>query len=52
CTVIAAHDGFDRTRAFAQEQVELADTAIVALPPSPARDCFRALTSYVVLRDR
>jgi octaprenyl-diphosphate synthase len=52
CTVIAAHDGFDRTRAFAQEQVELADASIVVLPPSPARDCFRALTSYVVLRDR
>ncbi len=52
CTVIAGYDGFDRTRAFAQEQVELADAAIVALPPTPARDCFRALTSYVVLRDR
>jgi octaprenyl-diphosphate synthase len=52
CAVIAAYDGFDRTRDFAQEQVELADVAIVALPSSPARDCFRALTSYVVLRDR
>ena len=52
CTVLAAHDGFDRTRAFALEQVELADAAVVALPPTLARDCFRALTSYVVLRDR
>jgi len=52
CTLIATYNGFDRTRDFAQEQVELADTAIIALPTSPARDCFRALTSYVVLRDR
>lgn len=52
CTVITAYGGFDRTRDFAQEQVELADAAIVSLPPSPARDCFHALTSYVVLRDR
>ena len=50
--LLAAHDGFDRTRDFAQEQVELAAAALVALPPTPARDCFHALTSYVVLRDR
>lgn len=52
CTLLAAYDGFDRTRAFALEQVELADAALVDLPPTPARDCFHALTSYVVLRDR
>jgi octaprenyl-diphosphate synthase len=52
CTLLAAYDGFDRTRAFALEQVELADAALVDLPPTPARDCFHALTSYVVQRDR
>ena len=52
CTLLAAYDGFDRTRAFALEQVRLADAALVDLPATPARDCFHALTSYVVQRDR
>lgn len=52
CALLRAHDGFDRTRAFAQEQVELAASSLSVLPPTQARDCFQALTSYVVLRDR
>lgn len=52
CTLIASYNGFDRTRDFAQEQVELAADALAALPPTQARDCLQALTSYVVQRDR
>jgi octaprenyl-diphosphate synthase len=43
---------FDRTRAAAREHVELADAALSRLPASAARDCFAALTDYVVQRDR
>jgi octaprenyl-diphosphate synthase len=52
CALLRTFNSFDRTRDFALEQVELADAALVNLPPSPAGDCFHALTSYVVLRDR
>jgi octaprenyl-diphosphate synthase len=43
---------FTRTRAAAREHVELADRALSRLPESAARDCFAALTDYVVQRDR
>ncbi len=52
CSLLATYDSFDRTRDCAQEQVELAAEALVDLPPTQALDCFHALTSYVVLRDR
>lgn len=52
CALIAGYNGFDRTRSFAQEQVELAAAALEILPSNQARDCFYALTSYVVQRDR
>ena len=52
CALLSTYGSFDRTRDFAQEQVELAAEALVSLPSSPALDCFYALTSYVVLRDR
>lgn len=50
--VLEGYDVFERTRAVAREHVELADAALEKLPPSTARDCFSALTDYVVQRDR
>jgi octaprenyl-diphosphate synthase len=52
CDILAAHDAFDRTREAARDHVEKAAEALALLPPSLARDCFSALTDYVVLRDR
>lgn len=50
--IIAAHDGFDRSRAAARDHVEQAEAALAVLPPSTAHDCFAALTDYVIQRDR
>ncbi|HZO87022.1 MAG TPA: polyprenyl synthetase family protein [Chthonomonadaceae bacterium] len=52
CAILDAHNAFDRTRAQARDQVEQAAAALSLLPPSTARDCFAALTDYVVQRDR
>ena len=52
CAILEQHGAFDRTRAAAREQVDLAEQALSVLPPSSARDCFTALTDYVVQRDR
>src|SRR5579862_457608 len=52
CDILAEYDAFNRTRAFARDHVERADSALAALAPSPARDCFAALTDYVIQRDR
>jgi octaprenyl-diphosphate synthase len=52
CDILAAYDTFDRTRADARDHVEKADAALALLPASTARDCFAALTDYVVQRDR
>jgi octaprenyl-diphosphate synthase len=50
--VLDRYGVFDRTRAAAREHVDLADAALACLPSSTARDCFSALTDYVVQRDR
>lgn len=50
--VLDRYGVFDRSRAAAREHVELADAALKHLPCSPARECFSALTDYVVQRDR
>jgi octaprenyl-diphosphate synthase len=50
--VLDRYGVFERTRAAAREHVELADAALTRLPSSTARDCFSALTDYVVQRDR
>jgi octaprenyl-diphosphate synthase len=50
--VLERYDVCDRTRAAARSHVEQADAALSTLPPSRARDCFAALTDYVVQRDR
>ena len=52
CDILTAYDAFDRTRLLARNHVDKAETALAALPPSTARDCFAALTDYVVQRDR
>jgi octaprenyl-diphosphate synthase len=52
CSILAAHGAFDRTRAAARDHVEKADDALALLPPSTARECFTALTDFVVQRDR
>ena len=52
CVLLDAYDAFNRSRAAARDQVEQADAALALLPPSVARDCFGALTDYVVQRDR
>ena len=52
CDILAAYNAFDRTREAASAHVEQADAALDVLPPSLARDCFSALTDYVVQRDR
>ena len=50
--VLDRYGVFDRTRAAAREHVELAGAALARLPSCAARDCFSALTDYVVQRDR
>jgi octaprenyl-diphosphate synthase len=52
CGVLASHGAFDRTRDLARDHVEKAGAALALLPPSTARECFTALTDYVVQRDR
>ena len=50
--IMECYGVFDTTRAVAREHVELAEKALLKLPPSIARECFAALTDYVVQRDR
>jgi octaprenyl-diphosphate synthase len=50
--VLDGYGVFERTRAVARQHVEGAEAALAKLPPSPARECFAALTNYVVQRDR
>jgi octaprenyl-diphosphate synthase len=52
CELLTRYEAFDRTRAAAQDQVQKAEMALGLLPSSAARDCFAALTDYVVQRDR
>lgn len=52
CDLLEGYNAFERTRAAARDHVERAESALAALPPSAARDCFVALTDYVVVRDR
>lgn len=52
CDVLTRYDAFNRTRQIAREFVEQSELALDALPASTARDCFAALTDYVVQRDR
>jgi len=52
CGILASHGAFDRTRDAARDHVENAEAALDLLPPSTARECFTALTDYVVQRDR
>ena len=49
---LTRYDVFERTRAAAREHVEKAETALELLPESCAKECFAALTHYVVQRDR
>jgi len=50
--ILEKYGAFERTREVARAHVEQADAALAQLPPSRARDCFAALTDYVVQRDR
>jgi len=50
--VLDRYGVFERTRAIARQHVESAEAALARLAPSHARDCFAALTQYVVQRDR
>ena len=52
CDLLTRHAAFDRTREVAREFVEQSDAALTHLLPSIARDCFAALTDYVIQRDR
>lgn len=52
CNLLTRYGAFERTREVAREFVEQSDEALTLLPPSTARDCFAALTGYVVQRDR
>lgn len=52
CDIMAKYDTFDRTRDAARDHVDRAEAALALLPSSTARDCFLALTDYVVQRDR
>ncbi len=52
CDILTAHHAFDRTRDAARDHVQKADDALALLTPSTARDCFAALTDFVVQRDR
>lgn len=50
--ILGRYDAFDRTRDAARDHVERAEAALDALPPTQARDCFSALTAYVIQRDK
>ncbi len=50
--ILHAKGALERTRQIAQQYIEEANRALGKLPPSPARDCFFALTQYVIERDR
>ena len=50
--LLSRYHVFEDTRAVAREHIELAEESLKALSPSLARDCFAALTDYVVQRDR
>lgn len=50
--ILTEYDAFERAREAARHHVEQADAALQILAPSPARDCFSALTHFVVQRDR
>jgi octaprenyl-diphosphate synthase len=52
CDILESRGAFAQTRTTARDHVEKADRALSLLPPSIARDCFSALTDYVVQRDR
>ena len=52
CGILTNHGAFERTRESARDHVEKADAALSLLPPSTARECFTALTGFVVQRDR
>jgi octaprenyl-diphosphate synthase len=52
CAILDSYDAFDRTRAAAREQVEKSALALERLPGTVARECFAALTDFVVQRDR
>lgn len=52
CDILTRYDAFTRTRDAARDQVEKSAIALSLLPPSTARDCFAALTDYVIQRDR
>jgi octaprenyl-diphosphate synthase len=51
CDLLEAHGAFQRTREEACDHVQKADAALALLPASIARECFAALTSFVVQRD-
>jgi octaprenyl-diphosphate synthase len=50
--VLQKYDAFERTRAIARTHVEQAEIALERLPHTAARDCFSALTAYVIHRDK
>jgi geranylgeranyl pyrophosphate synthase len=52
CDILEMHGAFEQTRESARDHVAKADIALSQLPPSTARECFSALTCYVVQRDR
>ncbi len=52
CDLLGRYDAFERTRQAASDEVAQAEAALSLLPPSTARDCFAALTDFVVQRDR
>ena len=52
CDLLNQYEAFDQTRQQARDHVERADAALSLLPPSTARECFSALTDFVVQRDR
>ena len=51
-TVLERYNAFERTRAVARTHVEQAENALQTLPQTPARECFSALTAYVIHRDK
>ncbi len=52
CDLLARYDAFDQTREAARDHVDQAAASLALLPPTIARDCFSALTDFVVQRDR
>lgn len=52
CDLLANYNAYERTRAVACRYVEEAAAALVCLPPSRAKECFQALTEFVIDRDR